>query len=116
MTPEEASARAELLLIGRLVRNRGLAVEEAVTAVAQRRRRETGPHTDIVLAEAHAVLAEAMAPMRSLMEALKPLAQAAAAPMVELSCALRPVAEQSTAAPRDRPAWATPYGPPPRRR
>ncbi|THA54282.1 hypothetical protein [Streptomyces sp. A1136] len=116
MTPEQASARAALLLIGRLVRLRGLTVEEAVTAVAQRRRRETGPHTDLVVAEAHAVMSEALAPIRAAMEAFKPMAQAAAAAMAELARALRPVAQQTAAARRDRPAWATPYGPPPRRR
>ncbi|MBT2453306.1 hypothetical protein [Streptomyces sp. ISL-86] len=116
MTPEQARARAALLLIGRLVRLRGLTVEEAVTAVAQRRRRETGPHTDLVVAEAHAVMSEALAPIRAAMEAFKPIAQAAAAAMAELARALRPIAQQTAAARRDRPAWATPYGPPPRRR
>jgi hypothetical protein len=111
MTPEQASDHAALLMTRRLVRNRGLTVEEAVTAVAQRRRREVGPHTHLVLAEAHAVIAEAAAPIRALMEAMQPIAQAAAATMAELARAL-----QSTAGRRDRPAWATPYGPPPRRR
>ncbi|WP_327241048.1 hypothetical protein OG243_01880 [Streptomyces sp. NBC_01318] len=82
---------------------------KAVTAVAQRRRRETGPHTELVLAEA-------MAPMCSLMEAFQPLAEAAAAAMAELGRALQPVAQQATGSRCDRPPWATPYGPPPRRR
>ncbi|MFD3609001.1 hypothetical protein ACFWXA_13170 [Streptomyces atroolivaceus] len=116
MTPEQASARAALLLIGRLVRLRGLTVEEAVTAVAQRRRREDGPHTDLVVAEAHAVMAEALAPIRAAIDAMKPMAQAAATAMAELSRALRQAAPATVAARADRPAWASPYGPPPRRR
>ncbi|MEU6929007.1 hypothetical protein AB0A05_07565 [Streptomyces sp. NPDC046374] len=116
MTPEQASARAALLLIGRLVKRHGLTVEEAVTAVAQRRRRETGPHTDLVVAEAHAVLAEALAPIRACMDALRPMAQAAAAAMAELGRALNQAAPVARAARADRPAWASPYGPPPRRR
>lgn len=112
MTPEQAHARAALLLIGRLVKRRGLTVREAVTAVAQRRRRETGPHTDLVLAEARAVLAEALAPMRALIEAFQPVARAAATVMAELGGAL----SQAPDVRADRPAWVSPYGPPPRRR
>lgn len=118
MTPEQASAHAALILIGRLVTRRGLTVEEAVTAVAQRRRREDGPHTDLVIAEAHAVVAEAAAPVMALMqkmaEAMQPVIQAASAAMAELARAFKP-ATGKTAARRDRPVWASPYGPPPRR-
>lgn len=116
MTPEQASAHASLVLIRRLVRNHSLTVEEAVTAVAQRRRREDGPHTHLVVAEAQAVVAEASSPIRALMEAMRPLFKAASAAMTELACALQPIARQTLAAHRDRPAWASPYGPPPRRR
>ncbi|MFI0827220.1 hypothetical protein ACH4Q7_22505 [Streptomyces roseolus] len=52
-------------------------------------------------------------------DALRPLAQAAARALADLAHALRQAADYlQTAAPvhRDRPAWATPYGPPPRRR
>lgn len=116
MTPEQASAHAALILVGRLVQRRGLTVEEAVTAVAQRRRREDGPHTDLVVAEAHAVMSEALAPVREFMEAMRPMMQAATTAMAELGRALLQSAPAATAARRDRPAWATPYGPPPRRR
>ncbi|MGW6456299.1 hypothetical protein ACWF94_10295 [Streptomyces sp. NPDC055078] len=116
MTPEQASARAALILIGRLVKLHGLTVEEAVTAVAQRRRRESGRHTHLVVAEARAVMAEAMAPIRAAIEAFRPMAQAAAAAMAVLDRALRQTAPAATATRHDRPAWATPYGPPPRRR
>ncbi|MEC3995216.1 hypothetical protein VSR01_17405 [Actinacidiphila sp. DG2A-62] len=116
MTPEQASARAALLLISRLVRNHGLTADEAATAVVQRRRRETGPHTHLVIVEANAVLAEAFAPMRKVIEAFQPIAKAAAAAMADLVRAFQPVAQQAAAAHRDRPAWASPYGPPPRGR
>ncbi|WP_228976704.1 hypothetical protein [Streptomyces sp. DH12] len=116
MTPEQASVRAAQLLIGRLVKRHGLTVEEAVAAVAQRRRREAGPHTDLVVAEATAVLAEVLAPVRAVMEALRPMAQAAAAAMADLARALRQAATATRGTRADRPAWASPYGPPPRRR
>ncbi|MFF4388544.1 hypothetical protein ACFY0G_17455 [Streptomyces sp. NPDC001552] len=117
MTPEQASARAALVLIHRLIQNRGLTVEEAVVAVAQRRRREVGPHTDLVTAEAAAVLHEAFAPIRAMMEAFKPVAQAMATAMADLVRALqRPAIQGAATARASRPAWASPYGPPPRRR
>ncbi|MEZ7005015.1 hypothetical protein [Streptomyces sp. AD55] len=107
MTPEQARAHAALILIHRLVRNHGLTAEEAVTAVAQRRRREDGPHTDLVIAEAHAVVAEAAAPVMAM---IKKMAEA----MAELARAFKPATGKTAAARRDRPAWASPYGPPPR--
>ncbi|MFB8347981.1 hypothetical protein [Streptomyces niveus] len=116
MTPEQASARAAIILVRRLIMNHGLTVEEAVTAVAQLRRREDGPHTHLVVAEAHAVMAEALVPIRKMIEAFQLIAQAAAAAMAELGRALRQNAPAATAVRRDRPAWASPYGPPPRRR
>ncbi|MFF3096759.1 hypothetical protein [Streptomyces cyaneofuscatus] len=115
MTPEQASARAALLLIHRLIRHHGLTYEEAVTAVTQRRRGEDGPHTHLVLAEATAVLREAMEPLRTFAAALRPAAEAAARAMAALTAALRTTPATTPARP-DRPAWATPYGPPPRRR
>ncbi|WP_199570581.1 hypothetical protein [Streptomyces murinus] len=120
MTPEQARAHAALILIHRLVRNHGLTAEEAVTAVAQRRRREDGPHTELVIAEAHAVVAEAAAPVMALMkkmaEAMQPMMQAASAAMAELARAFKPTTGKTAAARRDRPAWASPYGPRPHRR
>ncbi|RWZ73361.1 hypothetical protein EQK42_24840, partial [Streptomyces albidoflavus] len=112
MTPEQASARASIILTRRLVTNHGLTVEEAITALAQRRRRETGPHTHLVVAEANAVLAEALQPIRAAIEALRPMAEAAATAMGDLGRALRQTTPAAQAARRDRPAWATPYGPP----
>ncbi|WP_371799091.1 hypothetical protein OG963_14815 [Streptomyces sp. NBC_01707] len=115
MTPEEASARAALLLIARLVERHEMTPQEASVAVEQARRKETGPRTHLVTLEAMQVLREATAPIRATLEALRPSAEAAAA-MAELARALAPVAQQTTAARRDRPAWAIPYWPPPRRR
>ncbi|MGW3735188.1 hypothetical protein [Streptomyces sp. NPDC005148] len=98
MTPEQASARAALLLTARLVQRHELTPQEAAVAVEQARRKETGPQTHLVTLEAMQVLREATAPM------------------AELARALKPVAQQTAPARRDRPAWATLSGPPPRRR
>jgi hypothetical protein len=53
--------------------------------------------------------------MRKLIEAFQPVVKAAAAAMADLVKTFQPVVQQ-IAARRDRPAWVTPYGPPPRRR
>ncbi|MFF1962957.1 hypothetical protein ACFVW5_04915 [Streptomyces sp. NPDC058232] len=116
MPPEEASARAALLLTARLVQRHELTPQEASLAVEQARQKDTGPHTHLVTLEAMQVLREATAPIRATIEALRPIAEAAAAAMAELARALQPAAQQTTAARNDRPAWATPYGPRPRRR
>ncbi|MFF4292160.1 hypothetical protein ACFY0N_00720 [Streptomyces vinaceus] len=116
MISAEARVRAALMLVGRLIDRHGLTPDEAVTAVAQRGRRETGPHTDLVTLEATAVLEEAFAPIRALMDAFKPIAEAAAVVMADLARALRTAHERQAVAPHaSRPAWASPYGPPPRR-
>ncbi|MFD3844758.1 hypothetical protein ACFWVB_02560 [Streptomyces microflavus] len=113
MTPEQARAQAALVLTNRLVTNRGLTRADAVTAVVQRKHDETGPHTDLVTAEAIAVLDEAFAPIRAFTAALVPAAEAACTAIRELMEALQ--ATPSRPAKADRPAWVTPYGPPPRR-
>ncbi|MFD0209174.1 hypothetical protein ACFVH9_08550 [Streptomyces hirsutus] len=113
MTPEQA--RAALWLTGRLIKRHGLTVEEAVTAVAQKQRQETGPHTHLVAAEAAAVMSEATATLRALMDAVRPAAEAAAAAMAALVRALQTAPQPPARARRDRPAWVSPYGPPRRR-
>ncbi|MFJ2206000.1 hypothetical protein [Streptomyces microflavus] len=115
MTPEQASARAALLLVRRLIHHHGLTYEDAVTAVTQRRRGEDGPHTHLVLAEATAVVREAIDPIRTLMEALRPAAESAARALAALAATIRTTPPTTQAWP-DRPAWATPYGPPTRHR
>lgn len=114
MTPEQAHGQAFLVLAKRLVDHHGLTTVEAFTAVGQRHRRETGPHTHLVTTEAATVLEEACAPIRAFAAALVPAAEAACAAVRELVEALQ---QQPNVPPgrRDRPAWATPYGPPPHR-
>ncbi|MGC4947770.1 hypothetical protein ACLQ2N_16435 [Streptomyces sp. DT224] len=73
------------------------------------------PTSSAQRARAHAVT-ETMASIRVMAEALCPAVQAAAEAMAALGRALRQTTPAATAARRDRPAWATPYGPPPRRR
>ncbi|WP_327385046.1 hypothetical protein [Streptomyces sp. NBC_01207] len=116
MTPEQGRATAALMMISRLIRHQGLTGEEAATAVAQRIRGEEGPHTHLVTVEAAAMLAEMTAPIRAFMEALRPAVMAATETMAAILGRL--AANTATAAGRclDRPAWASPYGPPTRRR
>ncbi|MFC8723702.1 hypothetical protein [Streptomyces bacillaris] len=122
MTTSRAQARAHasLVLIHRLVHRRGLTVEQAVTAVAQSQRNEPGPHTTLVAAEAMKALVEATTPIRALLESLAPAAKARAQ---KAAAALRAAADRLArpATPPDengrysRPAWVSPYGPPPRK-
>ncbi|MFC8885844.1 hypothetical protein ACFT54_09815 [Streptomyces cinereoruber] len=118
MTPEQTQACAALVVIGRLVKNHGLTAEEAATALAQHRRQETGPHTDLVAAEARAFLAEALGPLRAALrqiaQTLAPAVKAASEAMAELHRALQTT--HTGRARRDRPAWTSPYGPAHRRR
>lgn len=125
MPTEQDHRRAAMVMVGRLVHRHGLTLGEALVAVDQRRRRETGPHTDLVKAEAEEYVREFRAALRSLVDPLQPLMAAAARALAELAKALQPVARQlaehaaassTPARRRDRPAWATTYGPPPRRR
>lgn len=115
MTPEQAQAIAAVILIRRLIRNHELTVEEALSAVAQQQRQETGPHTHLVIVEASAITSEVAGPLRALTTAMLPAVRAAAA-MAEFIAAFRtsPAAAASKGR-KDRPAWASPYGPPPRR-
>lgn len=108
MTPEQASDHAALLLTSRLVHYHGLTIEEAATAVVQRRRRQHGPHTDLVTTEAHAVLTEAAAPIRTALEAIRPAVKAAATAMADLTRTCR----KAIPARHDRPACTSPQGPP----
>lgn len=117
MTPEQAQGRAAVMLAARLVDRHGLTAREALTAVAQVQRHETGPHTHLVRAEATAVLNEIAAPFRALVQAVQPLFATAARAASDLLAAFR-TRPQETHEPvsRRRPAWQSPYGPPPRHR
>lgn len=113
----EHEARAAVVLMLRLVTRRGLTPQEASTAVDQVHRGETGPHTHLATMEAAQLLAEATAPVRAMLEALRPIAENAARAMAELARALAPITKQLATGNRgDRLAWVSPYGPPPRRR
>ncbi|WP_086780274.1 hypothetical protein [Streptomyces griseus] len=117
MTPEQADAQAALLVARRLVHNHGLTPDEALLAVLQRRRGDTGPHTGLVAQEANAIVEEAAAPIRAFATAMAPAVEAACTAIRELlNCLQLPPAHQPVTNRRDRPAWATPYGPPPRAR
>ncbi|MGW5930527.1 hypothetical protein ACWF2L_30495 [Streptomyces anulatus] len=116
MTPEQASDRAALLLAQRLVRTRDLTPDEAMLAVLQRRRGETGPHTRLVTEEAAAIVEEVAAPIRAFAAAMVPAVEAACTAVRELLRTMQTQPAHQPAKNRsDRPAWATPYGPPPRR-
>ncbi|MEH0402912.1 hypothetical protein ACFY7V_03735 [[Kitasatospora] papulosa] len=116
MTPEQVQATAALILIRRLVRNHELTVEEAVTAVARQQRQEIGPHTHLVVQEATAVISEVAGPLRALAAAMLPAVRDAAAAMAKLLAPFRTSpAAAATKGRKDRPAWVSPYGPPPRR-
>lgn len=118
MTPEQTRASMTLTMIGRLVARHGLTVEEAVTAVAQNNRGETGPHTHLIGAEALAMLGEFTARLRAaLAEAFAPAMQAVGQALAEFARTVRAVADEpAPGRRRDRPAWVSPYGPPARRR
>ncbi|GGZ23697.1 hypothetical protein GCM10010387_16130 [Streptomyces inusitatus] len=117
MTPEQTRAGTALVLIRRLIQHQGLTAEEAAAAVAQVHRGDTGPHTRLVAEEAASLMREAFAPIHVFMEALRPAAEAIAPVMAQLGRALRAAVPQPVNAPaRTRPPWASPYGPPPRRR
>jgi hypothetical protein len=119
VTPEQAQARAALLLILRLFRHHDLSPAEAASAVHQRRAGQTGPHTHLVTQEAHAMIREAAAPLRAIVQALRPLVRMAADVMAEFTRAAQQVVagiHAGTGARRTRPAWMSPYGPPTRRR
>ncbi|MBA0053480.1 hypothetical protein E0L36_22150 [Streptomyces sp. AJS327] len=110
------TARAALLLAHRLVQRNGLTLQQALTAVGQVLRSESGPYTELVRAECRAALGEMAAAFRPLVEAMaRQLAQAVAAagPILrQFAEYLRSARPGPAAARRDRPAWQSPYGPP----
>lgn len=117
MTTEQAQGRATVVLAARLVDRHGLTAREALTAVSQVIRHEPGPHTHLVRAEATAITHELVAPFRALLQAVQPLMTTAARALAELAAAFqRPPHPSRAAAERPRPAWQSPYGPPPRHR
>ncbi|MFF9269118.1 hypothetical protein [Streptomyces rochei] len=122
VVPDTGRAAARAVLVSRLV-DRGL--EPAVAAAAVRAA-ETGQateHLELLSAEARAAAAEAGQRVgqvvAAFVRALQPVVQAAAAVMRQLDDALRTAGHTASSGKpdcRDRPAWQSPYGPPPRRK
>lgn len=117
MTPEQTRAAMNLKMIGRLVERHGLTAEDAATAIAQHHRGETGPHTPLITAEAFAMLGEFTARLRAaISEAFTAVVREAAESFAAFTRAVESSAAPGSGRRPDRPAWASPYGPPARRR
>ncbi|MCY0957683.1 hypothetical protein [Streptomyces sp. H27-H5] len=115
-TPAHTEALAMRVLLVRLVTHRDLTAHEAARAVDQALRGEVGPHTHLVTLEVAHLLTETLTPARAVIEALRPIIETAARTMADLTRALAHAAHRlTTGNPCDRPAWASPYGPPPKR-
>lgn len=127
--PGKGAMAARDHLAQRLVDRHDLDPMEAYAAVSRMHLGiTTGPHAQLVADEARAALAELHAAvaarvgeaMRSITEAFRPLAAAAARAMqaTRADYALAPPPPGTPAPPRardGRPPWQTPYGPPARR-
>ncbi|AYD81662.1 hypothetical protein SEA_KROMP_61 [Streptomyces phage Kromp] len=111
---------ARALLVRRLIDNHGLTRFTARRAVAAAEQGRTTRHTDLVSAEARAATAEAAEhigrAIAAFARALQPVAQAAAATLRQLDDALRAAGHRCLGGKPGRPAWQSPYGPPPRRK
>lgn len=127
--------QARDILVGRLMDRHGLPWLTAHAAVRRAERGLTGRHTALVHQEAAAVRSEAIARINrtftDLRRGLEPMARALGETLRQLAESLRRLglaAEQAgaarrdgytlappPAAPRRRPAWQSPYGPPPRK-
>ncbi|MFZ3595103.1 hypothetical protein [Streptomyces sp. BH104] len=116
MSPDTADAA--LFVAQRLVTRHGLTTRQALTAVAQAEREETGEHADLARAEARALLSELasqLAPVREAFRRLVPAVKAAADALGQAVAQLRTPAAPTVRRVR-RPAWQSPYGPPAGRR
>lgn len=113
-------ANGRNVLIQRLIERHGLSVEAARAAILAAERGQTGPHTELAAREAQAALDEATAQFRA---AFLPLIQRVADQFRQIKAAFQHLPEAvgcdncgNPTRHRDRPAWQSPYGPPPRRR
>lgn len=114
---------ARIYLVRRLTDRHGLDHTDALNAVLQAERHQPGPHTELVRAEAHAIVTELLTPIwrriTETIEALIPAIGVAAAGLKQAADAVTQ-AHYALAPPpapgrrRDRPAWQSPYGPPTR--
>ncbi|WP_330339376.1 hypothetical protein [Streptomyces sp. NBC_00557] len=123
-TLQEQRARlaARALLIRRLTERHEMTTEAALQAVLDAERGTRSPQADLARAEARAFTQEALAPLvdafQRLREAARPIAQAWAETLRQLAEHLnRAGLTDRDTRPRcaGRPAWQSPYGPPPRK-
>ncbi|MFF8485195.1 hypothetical protein [Streptomyces antibioticus] len=124
--PMPALAVARATLVHRLVDYQGLDPETARAAVLAAERGQHTEHTALVHAEARAVVArtthaaaQAVAAfLRAMRPALDALAANVRAAAAALANATRHTPSSHTPSSRgaDRPAWQSPYGPPPKRK
>ncbi|MET8818495.1 hypothetical protein [Streptomyces rochei] len=122
VVPDSGRAAARAVLVSRLV-DRGLEPAEAAAAVRAAETGQPTEHLELLSAEARAAAAEAGQRVGQLLvafvRALQPVVQAAAAVLRQLDEALRTAGHTASSGKldrRDRPAWQSPYGPPPRRK
>ena len=101
------------ILVRRLVDNHGLNDAEARAAGSAHELGRTPEHTDLVRAEARAVITETMQRLRA---AFRPMAETMNATLKQIAESLKTlrtcdVHPQAPARRYDRPAWQSPYGP-----
>ncbi|MGW2170379.1 hypothetical protein ACWC1C_07585 [Streptomyces sp. NPDC001705] len=124
VVPYTGRDAARALLVRRLVDNHDLREDQAAAAVHAAEHGEEHEHLELVSAEARAAVAERAQELgrvvTDFMRALRPMAEAAAATLRQFAEALRTAGfttpDNKPARRRDRPAWQSPYGPPPRRK
>lgn len=127
--PELTSAELHARLAAREILTRHLVEHHGLTRFTARRAvlaveegRETR-HADLVRAEAQAVMAPFVEAWEQVRKSLLPVAEAWAKTMRATADAVKAARNARAAdfdlapppAPRDRPAWQSPYGPPSRR-
>jgi len=100
------------MLARRISDRHDLPQESALQAVRDAERGISTDHTDLVKAEAQTLISESVDRIRV---ALRPVLSNLAAALQHLRAAV-PCDDRPGPARRDRRAWQSPYGPPPRRR
>ncbi|WP_031104303.1 hypothetical protein [Streptomyces sp. NRRL S-146] len=126
VVPFTGRAAAHAMLVLRLVDNHGLTPPAAEAAVRAAHTGEPTEHSELVAAEARAAAAEMGQQLTQtvvhLFQAMQPALQAAAAAARKFAEALQQASKDDyelappPIRPKDRPAWQSPYGPPPTRR
>lgn len=113
MPTESAETRIAMILTYRLVTQYELTPQEAATAVYQLQRKQNGPHTHLVIAEAMRLLHDTAKPLQAAIEGLRAVLLTAGAAMAEHA---RTTSQPPAPDRRMRAAWISPYGPTHRRR